>query len=209
MLNFPPSVTLRPSVPPSVTLRPSPNIPPPKGNGSDEALSLRGTASSPINTVRQAVCAKWLAPILTGQFPKFSAWMLVGEGFGVTPSDGVTRNVTGADGLGGVTGLQPEQQQQFITIDFPLDGLGAIAIPAGECPSKWLPLCRGVTVTSLCNRPPSHPLTIHPTIYSPPIRPPIHPPHQAASSLPSSRCGSRCLPSTASTSSLTMRPPRR
>jgi hypothetical protein len=28
---------------------------------------------------RQAVCAKWLAPILTAQYPKFSAWMLVGE----------------------------------------------------------------------------------------------------------------------------------
>lgn len=50
----------------------------PTGNGSDEALQSRG-AAGPLGPVRQAVCAKWLAPILTAQYPKFSAWMLVGE----------------------------------------------------------------------------------------------------------------------------------
>ncbi|KIY94245.1 hypothetical protein MNEG_13717 [Monoraphidium neglectum] len=80
------------------------------GNGSDDALLSRGATGGAMGPARQAVCAKWLAPILTAQYPKFSAWMLVGEG----PE-------------------APEASRpQYITIDFPLDGLGAMAIPSAR-----------------------------------------------------------------------------
>jgi hypothetical protein len=44
------------------------------GNGGS---ALEAAASQ--GPVRRAVCAKWLAPIQTLQYPTFSAWMLYGE----------------------------------------------------------------------------------------------------------------------------------
>ncbi|KAF5843712.1 hypothetical protein DUNSADRAFT_8227 [Dunaliella salina] len=96
--------------------------------------------------LKSAVCAKWLHPILTSQYPWFSSFMLFGEGgdddvaLGSLGDSGGhnfsasygTANKTCPD-EGGVQGPPAS-----IGIDFPWDGIGVVWVPAGNVLSPVL-----------------------------------------------------------------------
>ncbi|KXZ46777.1 hypothetical protein GPECTOR_40g511 [Gonium pectorale] len=111
---------------------------------------------------KAAVCAKWLHPILTQDYPRFASWMLYGEG----SAHNASAAGDGADGRGGIDGGSPllsaqrpnvtlaappggrgggggiggtgngsaggGWQSAYISVDFPLDGRGVQAVPAGD-----------------------------------------------------------------------------
>jgi hypothetical protein len=103
------------------------------GNGLTVAAEPGGGAPAPGASLsgsylRSGICAKWLHPVPTAQYPTFSSWMIYGEGAGAQ------------GGGGGGNGTQGS----YILIDLPLDGLGIIPVPAGGVISPvftlWLTL---------------------------------------------------------------------
>ncbi|KAG2491434.1 hypothetical protein HYH03_010220 [Edaphochlamys debaryana] len=102
---------------------------------------------------RAAVCAKWLHPILTAEYPRFASVMLYGEGAAASRMDCATRlNGTGrptANGstANGSTANGSTANGSFITIDFPFDGRGVQAVPAGDVLSPLL--CMWITLVAL------------------------------------------------------------
>eukprot|EP00198_Chlamydomonas_reinhardtii_P006217 XP_001695553.1 predicted protein [Chlamydomonas reinhardtii] len=83
--------------------------------------------------LKAAVCSKWLHPILTSEYPRFSSWMLYGEGSGLGLDMG---NATAAGGGSSRNGSSSSSSSSgsgsFISVDFPLDGEGVKDVPAGD-----------------------------------------------------------------------------
>lgn len=93
------------------------------------------SAGNAADRLKAAVCAKWLHPMTMQQYPSFSSWMLYGEtrnsSTGNTTHAGthataVWTNVTDQPVLGNFQ----NQSGSWFGIDFPLDGKGAIPVPA-------------------------------------------------------------------------------
>ncbi|KAL6745958.1 hypothetical protein V8C86DRAFT_2959352, partial [Haematococcus lacustris] len=93
--------------------------------------------------LRSQLCAKWLHPLTTQQYPTFSAWMLYGEG-----SPGAAGNSSSHEGVGGGAAVRPPR---IISIDFPLDGLGQVAVQAGSVLSPVLTMWITLVVMFIAN----------------------------------------------------------
>ncbi|GIL63693.1 hypothetical protein Vafri_17711 [Volvox africanus] len=123
-----------------------------------------------------AVCAKWLHPILTADYPRFASWMLYGEGSAYTLAGGGGAADAGAAGGGGSGSTYVEQDglsgpaglifgsgcgnctdgsggdgdgcsSGYISVDFPFDGHGVQSVPAADVLSPVL--CMWVTLVAL------------------------------------------------------------
>ncbi|GLI59475.1 hypothetical protein VaNZ11_001358 [Volvox africanus] len=122
-----------------------------------------------------AVCAKWLHPILTADYPRFASWMLYGEGSAYTLAGGGATDAEAApggrsgctfveqNGSSGPAGLTFDSgygnctdgsggdgdgcSSGYISVDFPFDGHGMQSVPAADVLSPVL--CMWVTLMAL------------------------------------------------------------
>jgi len=103
--------------------------------GNAAAAGGAGDRHSPPDFFRSAVCGKWLHPVSAVRHPAFSAWVIYGEAAG---------NASSSPPSAGEASTQSSAAPVVLEVDYPLDGLGALAVPATQVISPvfttWLTL---------------------------------------------------------------------
>lgn len=106
------------------------------GNAAASANAQSGLGgASAADILRASICSKWLHPVSAVRHPAFSAWVIYGEAAG---------NASSAAALVEAAMPPPLEAPAVLNVDIPLDGRGAVPLPAAEAISPvfttWLTL---------------------------------------------------------------------